>query len=122
MEGTLLGSIVEIGVTKVWEKSGFRTRHVVVDVGTSSSPNPIKVDCRDYDIDYLDGCQINDMIEVLYHLQGRKWEGKYFTNVVSNGLRKLGEEKRKVEEEEFLPGNSLEEIDQWDQMHKDIPF
>ena len=124
MGNTILGSIVEIGVTKTWEKSGFRTRHVVIDIGSSSKPNPIKVDCREYAIDYLDDCGINDMLEVLYEIQGRKWEGKYFINLISENVRKLGAEtKKKVDpEDEFLPGNSLDEINAWDERHKEIPF
>lgn len=123
MDNTILGSIVEIGVTKTWEKSGFRTRHVVIDIGSSSKPNPVKIDCREYAIDYLDDCSINDMLEVLYEIQGRKWEGKYFINLISENVRKLGAEtKKKDQEDEFIPGNSLEEIDEWNNKHEDIPF
>ena len=122
---TIMGVIVEIGETKFF-KSRFRTRHVVIDIGSSSKPNPIKIDCRDYDIDYLDSCNVNEMLEVLYELQGRKWEEKYFINVVAQNIRKLGEETIKQPiEEEMLRGNSLEEQDEWNRRFNnkdDFPF
>jgi len=102
---TFIGIVVEIGETKMW-KSGFRTRHVVIDTGTSSSPNPIKVDCRDYDIEILDGCSINDVLEVTYHLQGRKYEGKFFTNVVSDSIRRVGQDQVPVQEETTYETNN----------------
>jgi hypothetical protein len=87
---TISGTIVEIGDIQTW-KRGFQTRHVVIDTGSSSQPNPIKIDCRDNDIRLLDEFKVNDMLEVLFNIQGRKWEGKYFTNIVAQNIRKMGE-------------------------------
>ena len=92
---TLLGCIIEIGETKTY-KSGFQTRSVVVDTGTSAKPNPIKIDCRDYDIQILNDCKINDMLEVLFNVEGRKYEGKFYTNIISQSIKQLGKTEEPV--------------------------
>jgi len=122
---TLLGVIVEIGDIKVF-KSGFKMRSVVVDIGTSSNPNPIKIDCKDYAIEVLNDCSINDMVEVLYDIKGRKYEGKFYVSIISESLRSLSESEKPKEEvfddDRMIPGNSLEEQDEWDSKIKDVPF
>ena len=122
-----MGIIVAIGEVKTF-KSGFRTRYVIVDNGSSSNPNPIKIDCRNNDIDTLNACNVNDVIEVLYEIKGRKWEDKYFVNIVAESLRKVGEVEKAPDIDSYdyvIPGNSLEEQDEWERLSnnkEDVPF
>jgi len=120
----IIGIIVDIEETKMF-KSGFRTRGVIVDIGTSASPNPLKIDCRDYYIDYLDGCEINDMVEMTYHLQGRKYEGRYFVNVICDTINKLNDspkEKNNTFEETDFMSFDKEEVKLEFSTEEDYPF
>lgn len=122
-----MGVIVAIGDIKTF-KSGFRTRYVIVDNGSSSNPNPIKIDCRESAIDIIGQCNINDVIEVLYEIKGRKWEDKYFVNIQAESVRRIGEPTVPPvvinDEDVFIPGRTLEEQAEWDKANKikDIPF
>jgi hypothetical protein len=119
-----MGIIVAIGEVKTF-KSGFKTRYVVIDNGSSSSPNPIKVDCRDTNVDIVGAMNVNDLIEVLYEVRGRKWEGKYFVNIEAQSIRKVGDAQPVIPEEDvIIPGRTLEEQDEWDRANaiKDVPF
>jgi hypothetical protein len=109
-------------------KSGFKTRYVVIDNGSSSSPNPIKIDCRDNDIDTIGQCNINDVVEVLYEIKGRKWEDKYFVNIQAESVRRIGDPVAPPvvikDEDIYIPGRTLEEQAEWDEANKikDVPF
>jgi len=83
---SFIGKIVELGGVREVGKNSFKVQQVVVDISTDGNANPIPVDCRGADIDVLSRCKVGDLVNVMYNLQGRAWQGKFFVNIISQTL------------------------------------
>ena len=86
----IVGCIIEIGATQTF-KRGWQKRHIVVDAGTSAAPNTIKIDCVNDTVMILDMLSVNEMVEVEVRIEGRKWESKYFVNLICESIQRIGD-------------------------------
>ena len=83
---SFIGRVVEISPVREVGRNSFKIQQVVIDISTDGNANPIPVDCRGADIDTLSRCKVGDLVNVMYNLQGRAWQGKFFVNIISQTL------------------------------------
>ena len=79
-----------IAVLDEWRNNAgtFWKREVVVETGLRF-PNPLKVSFQKEATSHLDGVTEGDCVIIPYVLNGREYDGRYYTDIVGMGLQKI---------------------------------
>lgn len=90
------GIVHVVEETKTYGAKGFRKRLVVLEQEFGSFTNHIPVEFTRDNCELADDIQVGDEIEVVYRLNGRKWqkdansEVKYFLSAEAMGFKTVG--------------------------------
>lgn len=84
------GAVVEIHEPWTSPDGCFKKRELVVDTSAPGSPRPcpICVVFRREKTALLADLEIGDRVAVSYTLEGREWNGRYYTDVVGMALER----------------------------------
>lgn len=80
-----------LAVLEEWRNDAgtFWKREVVVETGLRF-PNPLKVTFTKEATNHLEGVAEGDCVIIPYVLNGREYDGRYYTDIVGMGLQKIG--------------------------------
>ena len=79
-----------IAVMDEWRNNTgtFWKREVVVETGLRF-PNPLKVTFQKEGTSHLEGVAEGDCVIIPYVLNGRKYDGRYYVDIIGMGLQKI---------------------------------
>lgn len=77
---TATGLIEHIGQTQEFN-SGFTKREIVLSLGTDLYPQSVPFEVHKDKCDELDRFRTREKVEVEFVLNGREWNGRYFSNL-----------------------------------------